>query len=72
MTLVLVAISFALLAIRMLIVRGGKFPVTSISGNKKLRSMGIACSKCEENAKFHRIRKKKAKIVPFELKVVNN
>lgn len=71
-TLALVGISFLLLGIRTLILSGGKFPNTSVSGNKRLREMGISCAKCEEQVKFNRIRKKKVKINPVELTVAQN
>ena len=71
-TLVIVALAFVLLAIRMLIVRGGKFPVTSVGGNKKMRELGITCAKCEEQVKFNRLRNKKLKINPVELQMVKN
>ncbi len=69
-TLVLVGIAFAMLGIRMLIVKGGKFPVTSISGNKHMRELGISCTKCSEQARFNRIRKPIVKISPLDLKVI--
>lgn len=71
-TVVLVGIAFLLLAVRIIFVRGGKFPNTSVGGNKKLRQMGITCAKCEEQAKFNRIRKNKIKIKPSELQVIND
>jgi hypothetical protein len=71
-TLAFVAVAFMLMAIRMLVVRGGKFPNTSVSGNRHLRQMGITCAKCDEQAKFNRMHRKKIKVNPFELKVINN
>lgn len=62
----LMGIAFLLMAIRTIVVRNGKFPNTSISANKELRKLGITCAKCEEQAKFNRMRKNK-KINPEEL-----
>ena len=44
-TLAIVGISFLLLAIKILVVKGGKFPNTHISGNKALRKQGIGCAR---------------------------
>ena len=71
-TVVLVGLSFSLLAFRMIFVRGGKFPNTSVGGNKKLRELGITCAKCEEQARFNRIRRRKIKINPNELQIIKN
>jgi len=71
-TMVMVAVAFSLLGIRMLIVRGGKFPNTSVGGNKHMRELGITCAKCEEQVKFNRLSKKKSKINPLDLKLISN
>lgn len=42
--LVIVAFCIILLGVRIFFVKGGKFPDTSISGNKYLRSRGIHCA----------------------------
>lgn len=41
----LVGLSFALLGIKILLVKGGKFPNTHISGNQGLKKQGIGCAK---------------------------
>ena len=64
--------AFLLLAVKMLLVRGGKFPNTSVGGNKKLRELGITCVKCEEQARFNRMKNKNIKINPADLQVVKN
>lgn len=55
-TLLIVAISLILLGVKILFVKGGKFPNTHISGNKALRDKGITCvqSQDREAQKKHR------------------
>ena len=43
LTLIFVAISVALLCIKMLLVRGGKFSSNHIGGSKAMRKRGIHC-----------------------------
>lgn len=43
--------AFAGFATQILLRKGGKFPNTSIGGNKKMRELGITCAKCDEKAK---------------------
>ena len=40
-----VGIAFVLLAVKILFVKGGKFPNTHLSGNKYLKKKGIGCAK---------------------------
>lgn len=47
-TLLIVAICLALLGIRMLLVKGGKFPNGHVSGNKALRDKGITCVQSQD------------------------
>ena len=47
-TLLIVAICLALLGIRMLLVKGGKFPNGHVSGNKALRDKGINCVQSQD------------------------
>lgn len=47
-TLLIVAICIVLLGIRILLVKGGKFPATHISGNKALRKKGISCVQSQD------------------------
>lgn len=47
-TLLIVAICLALLGIKMLLVKGGKFPNGHVSGNKALREKGITCVQTQD------------------------
>lgn len=47
-SLLIVAICIALLAVKILFVRGGKFPNTHISGNKAMRDRGIGCVQSQD------------------------
>lgn len=44
-TVIILVISFALLAIKMLVKKGGQFPNTHIEGNGALGKQGIFCAK---------------------------
>lgn len=44
----IIAISFALLAITIIIKKNGKFPNTHVSGNKALRKKGIGCAQSQD------------------------
>lgn len=46
--LLIVAISLVFLGIRMLLVKGGKFPNTHISGSKAMRDRGIGCAQSQD------------------------
>lgn len=61
--------SFILMSIRTLMKRDGRFPNTSVSGNKKLKELGITCAKCDEMARYRKLRKQRIKINPRELRV---
>ena len=41
----IIGICFILLAVKIIFVKGGKFPQTHISGNAALRKKGIGCAK---------------------------
>ena len=43
-SIVLLAVAFAFLGIRMLLKPGGKFPETHIGQNKEMRKRGITCA----------------------------
>lgn len=43
LSIAIMAIAFAGLAIKILFKKGGKFPNTHISGNKYLRAKGVTC-----------------------------
>jgi len=51
LSVILMAFAFAGFATQILLKRNGRFPDTSVGGNKKLRELGITCVKCEEQAK---------------------
>lgn len=48
MTIALVGLAVAGMAITMLIKKGGKFPNTHVSGNKYLKSKGVYCSQTQD------------------------
>jgi hypothetical protein len=45
---ILLSLSLLGLGIRMLVVRNGKFPVTSVGGNAHLKAKGITCPRHDE------------------------
>ena len=45
---ILLALSFAGLALNVLLRKNGKFPETTIGSNKQMRRLGIRCAKQEE------------------------
>lgn len=47
-SLLIVAICIVLLAVKILFVRGGRFPDTHISGNKAMREKGIGCVQSQD------------------------
>lgn len=47
-TLLIIAISFALLAITIIIKKNGKFPNTHVGGNKEMRKRGIKCAQSQD------------------------
>ena len=53
----MVGIAFALMAIRMLIKKGGKFPNTHVSGNKYLKSQGVSCATSYDRMEQQKVRK---------------
>ncbi len=48
LTTLIIAISFALLAITIIIKKNGKFPNSHVSGNKALRKKGINCAQSQD------------------------
>lgn len=48
LSVALVAIAFAGLAIQMLFKKGGKFPNTHVGGNSYLKRQGISCAKTQD------------------------
>lgn len=47
-TTLIIAISFVLLAITIIIKKNGKFPNSHVSGNKALRKRGISCAQSQD------------------------
>jgi hypothetical protein len=47
-TLLIIAISFALLAITIIIKKNGKFPNTHVGGNREMRKRGIKCVQSQD------------------------
>ncbi len=47
-TLLIVAICLALLGIRMLLVKGGKFPNGHVSGSQAMRDRGVTCVQSQD------------------------
>ncbi|GAP68782.1 hypothetical protein BA6E_10556 [Bacteroidales bacterium 6E] len=52
----MVGVAFALMAIRMLIKKGGKFPNTHVSGNKYLKSQGVSCATSYDRMEQQKVR----------------
>ena len=48
LTLLIIAISFALLAITIIIKKNGKFPNLHIGGSKEMRKRGIKCTQSQD------------------------
>lgn len=49
LTVIVIALAMAGLAIRMLIKKNGKFPETHIGRNKNMKKLGITCAKDESD-----------------------
>ena len=47
-TLLIIAISIALLAIKIIIKKNGRFPNTHVGGNKEMRRRGIKCAQSQD------------------------
>lgn len=50
LALLIIAISFVLLAITIIIKKNGRFPNTHVGGNKHLRKQGIGCAQSQDKA----------------------
>lgn len=48
LAVLIIAISFALLAVTILIKKNGKFPNSHVGGNKELRKRGIKCAQSQD------------------------
>ena len=44
LTMAIVALAFILLGIKVIFVKGGKFPKTHIGANKEMKKRGISCA----------------------------
>lgn len=44
LTMAIVALAFILLGIKVIFVKGGKFPNTHIGANKEMKKIGISCA----------------------------
>ncbi|EGJ71508.1 hypothetical protein Bcop_1309 [Bacteroides coprosuis DSM 18011] len=55
-SIAILAISLLLLGIKMLFVKGGKFPNTHVSGNPKMRECGVGCAQSQDRASRKRSR----------------
>ncbi len=49
-TMLIVAISIALLAIKIILQKNGKFPNSHVSGNKAMRERGIGCVQSQDRS----------------------
>ncbi len=58
LSVALVAIAMFGMAIRILLIKGGKFPNTHVSGNKYLKRNGIYCSQTQDRLEQDKARKK--------------
>lgn len=58
LSIALVAIAIFGLAIRILLIKGGKFPNTHVSGNKYLKKQGVYCSQTQDKLAQRDARKK--------------
>lgn len=47
-TLLIVAISLALLGVKVFFTKGGRFPNGHVSGNKALRRRGVSCAQSQD------------------------
>lgn len=47
-TMLIVAICIALLALNILIKKNGKFPNTHVSGNKAMQKYGVSCAQSQD------------------------
>ena len=59
LSVAMVAVAMFGLAIRILLLKGGKFPNTHVSGNKYLKQHGIYCSQTQDRIEQTKARKEK-------------
>lgn len=68
----LLLIAFVAMGVKILFVKNGKFPSSSVGKNPALAKQGIRCAKHEEIARFRKLYKKNIhKIDPNKLKLVS-
>ncbi|NLB25878.1 MAG: hypothetical protein GX820_04210 [Bacteroidales bacterium] len=58
LTVIIVALAFAGLALNILIKKGGKFPNTHVGGNKYLSCLGIFCAQTQDRHEQEKVKKK--------------
>lgn len=49
-TIAILALAFAFLGIKMLLIKGGKFPNTHVSGNPRMKADGVSCAQSQDRA----------------------
>ncbi|NOX84501.1 MAG: hypothetical protein GXO86_00820 [Chlorobi bacterium] len=54
-TVIVVAIAFTAMAVRILLKKNGYFPQTKIGHNKKMREKGIECAFSQDYKAYHQI-----------------
>lgn len=47
-TIGILALSFAFLGLKMILVKGGKFPNTHVSGNPKMKASKVSCAQSQD------------------------
>ena len=52
-TLLIVAISMALLSVKILVKKNGRFPNTHVGGSKAMRERGIGCAQSQDREARH-------------------
>ena len=57
LSVVIMAIAFAGLALQILFKKGGKFPNTHVSGNKFLKSKGVTCIQTYDKIEQSKVKK---------------
>jgi hypothetical protein len=58
LSVIIVALAFAGLAVRLLIKKGGRFPNIHVGGNKHLKRRGIYCAQTQDRLERNELKKK--------------
>lgn len=58
LSVILVALAFAGLAVRLLIKKGSRFPNTHVGSNKHLKRRGIFCAQTQDRLERNELKKK--------------